>query len=122
MPRHDGTHILLDLHGCKFDDVPDESALRDFMALLAAAVGRHGLEMLGEYSHFFQPNGFTAAIVLAESHIAVHTWPEQEYVSADIFVCNYSKDNTKAAEALADEMISIFKAERVKRQQIKRGD
>ena len=53
---------------------------------------------LGDVSHQFEGSGFTVTICLAESHIAIHTWPELGFVTFDVYLCNYLNDNTQKAE------------------------
>ena len=61
-------------------------------------IKKYGFNELGDYYHSFEP-GITGAVVLAESHIAFHTWPEFGYVSLNVFTCNYTKDNDENAKS-----------------------
>ena len=90
-------HLLIELSDC------DPAAVTDHPALLAAlrdAALATGSTVLSEVTHSFSPHGFTAVLLLAESHIALHTWPEEAYVAADIFTCG-ACDPERAAEVLA---------------------
>jgi S-adenosylmethionine decarboxylase proenzyme len=118
-----GLHITLDLYGC-----PEAPLLRDAAALSAVcrtAVTEAGLEIVADVFHQFgtmeQPAGATGAVVLAESHVAVHTWPELGAVTLDIYVCNFSRDNETRAEALCLRLLALFKPQRVDRQTLRRG-
>lgn len=78
-----GTHLLVDLWGAfNLDDLEiTEQALRD--AALAA-----GATILHVHLHHFTPNGgISGVIVLAESHISIHTWPERQFAAIDLFMC-----------------------------------
>lgn len=78
-----GTHLLVDLWGASRLDDPDhiDQALRD-----AAVVA--GATILHSHFHHFSPNGgVSGVVVLAESHISIHTWPERDYAAIDIFMC-----------------------------------
>jgi S-adenosylmethionine decarboxylase len=78
-----GMHLLLDLWGAGnlSDPVHIEGALRD--AALAA-----GATILHSHFHHFSPNGgVSGVVVLAESHISIHTWPERDFAAVDIFMC-----------------------------------
>ena len=78
-----GTHLLIDLWGAtKLDDLEVvESALRE-----AAEVA--GATLLHCHLHHFSPNGgISGVLVLAESHISIHTWPERGYAALDVFMC-----------------------------------
>ena len=67
------------------------------------------------------PAGATGAVVLAESHLAVHTWPELDAVTFDLYVCNYSQDNRAAAEAAYRSLAAAFQPGRVVRRDVARG-
>jgi S-adenosylmethionine decarboxylase len=119
-----GLHIVLDLHGC-----PDSPPLRDARALATAcrqAVAEAELEAVAEVFHQFgtaeHPAGATGAVVLAESHVAVHTWPELSAVTLDIYVCNFSRDNEGRAEDLCRRLIALFAPQRCERQTLQRGE
>ncbi|MSP01810.1 MAG: adenosylmethionine decarboxylase [Acetobacteraceae bacterium] len=78
-----GTHLLLDLWGASnlCDPVVIDRALRE-AAEAAGATILHG------HFHHFSPNGgVSGVLVLAESHISIHTWPERDFASIDIFMC-----------------------------------
>ena len=90
------------------------------------ACQRHGLTVVGRLFHAFQdaggqPAGVTGTVVLAESHLAVHTWPEIASVTLDIYVCNFSGDNSEQAHALFDEIITVFSPKRLEKQAVARG-
>jgi S-adenosylmethionine decarboxylase len=78
-----GTHLLVDLWGATNLDDPAaiDAALRE-AALAAGATILHG------HFHHFTPNGgVSGVLVLAESHISIHTWPERDFAAIDIFMC-----------------------------------
>jgi S-adenosylmethionine decarboxylase proenzyme len=119
----DGLHILAELHDC-----PDCPALREPAALrelCLAACRNAGLAVVGEVFHGFgttaAPAGATGAVVLAESHLAVHTWPELAAVTLDLYVCNFSQDNRAAAEAAYAALTAAFAPGRRVRRDIVRG-
>jgi S-adenosylmethionine/arginine decarboxylase-like enzyme len=60
-------------------------------------------------------------VLLAESHLAVHTWPESGLVTLDVFVCNVGVDNSDRAHALMDALIRGFEPTSVHRQAVRRG-
>jgi S-adenosylmethionine decarboxylase len=118
-----GLHIILDLYGCA-----ESPPLRDAAALSAAcraAVIESGLEIVAAVFHQFgsadDPAGATGAVVLAESHVAVHTWPELAAVTFDVYVCNFSRDNEARAEALCLRLLELFRPQRSERQTLRRG-
>jgi S-adenosylmethionine decarboxylase proenzyme len=115
----DGLHILANLYRCAGEPryLIDRAALR---GLCLAAIERAGLTALGELFHQFEGGGATGCIVLAESHVAIHTWPEFATVTLDAFVCNYSRDNTSRARGLVDELVMAFRPEDVVRHEVRR--
>ena len=93
--------------------------------LCTAACDSAGFTVVGQVFHGFgtptAPQGATGAVVLAESHLAVHTWPELGAVTLDLYVCNYSQDNRAAAEAAYATLFAAFRPERVVRRDLERG-
>jgi S-adenosylmethionine decarboxylase len=117
-----GLHLTADLHGC----APALPLLRDTEALrtlMLAAVRDCGLTPVGELFHRFgAAGGVTGVVLLAESHLAVHTWPELAAVTLDAYVCNHSADNSARAQALLAALEAAFAPVRVQRQRIVRGE
>jgi S-adenosylmethionine decarboxylase len=101
------THLMANLLDC----AGPRALLEDAMALRAqcvALVAAAGLTVVGDYFHQFPGGGVTGTVVLAESHLAVHTWPESNYVTLDVFVCNMSCDNRAKARQLFDALVLAF--------------
>jgi S-adenosylmethionine decarboxylase proenzyme len=109
-----GEHLSAELFDC-----PSGSDLLTDAGRLAhccrAAATQAGLTVVGELFHRFQPgdaaaqaSGVTGVLLLAESHLAVHTWPELGAVTMDVFVCNRSRDNRAAAQALQQALLEAF--------------
>ena len=69
-----------------------------------------------------QPGGVTGAVLLAESHLAIHTWPETGNVTLDVYVCNFSGDNSGKAQQLLETVIEAYKPGRIVRNELVRGD
>jgi S-adenosylmethionine decarboxylase len=116
-----GLHLTADLRGCS----PKETALTDpdaLRGLCLRSVAAAGLQPVGELFHTFPAaGGVTGVVLLAESHLAVHTWPELQAVTLDVYVCNYGADNSARAHALLDALLAAFRAERVERHALERG-
>ena len=110
-----GLHLMADLRGClpsapMSDTTPaamtDPAALR---SLCMQAVAANGLQAVGELFHRFPPpGGVTGVVLLAESHLAVHTWPELGAVTLDVYVCNLGSDNSGRAQALLSALQAAF--------------
>tara|TARA_B100000902_G_C26504204_1_gene525392 strand:- start:63 stop:497 length:435 start_codon:yes stop_codon:yes gene_type:complete len=77
-------HFLLELYGCNYDKLNDESFLR---CTLNKAAKLANATVLNLISNKFEPQGVTAIALLAESHLSIHTWPEAHYSAVDIFTC-----------------------------------
>jgi S-adenosylmethionine decarboxylase len=121
-----GLHLTADLSGCE----PAAAAMTEADALrnlcLQAARGA-GLTPVGELFHRFAPlvpglpPGLTGVVLLAESHLAVHTWPERGAVTLDVYVCNAGADHSIRAEQALADLIAGFAPGHVQRQQLVRG-
>jgi len=93
-----------------------------------AAVAAAGLTAVGELFHRFATTetgggfpGITGVVLLAESHVAVHTWPELGAATLDVYVCNLGTDNSLRAEALLGTLIGAFAPASVERHAVERG-
>jgi S-adenosylmethionine decarboxylase len=123
-----GLHLTADLRGCAADRpvMTETAALR---TTCLAAVEAAGLSAVGELFHRFvpspaataAPSGITGVVLLAESHLAVHTWPELEAATVDVYVCNLGADNSARAETLMATLVAAFAPARVERHAQRRG-
>ncbi|MFH7043203.1 adenosylmethionine decarboxylase [Paucibacter sp. JuS9] len=121
-----GLHLTADLSGCDPAQplMTNTEALR---ALCVEAVAAAGLGAVAELFHRFEPapgesqSGITGVVLLAESHLAIHTWPERGGVTLDVYVCNLGQDNSDKAEALGAAMVAAFGAREVDSQRLRRG-
>ncbi len=125
----DGLHLTADLHGCP----PARPAMTDIDALrrlCLKAVQAAELSAVGELFHRFPvpagaaanaAQGITGVVLLVESHVAVHTWPELGAVTLDVYVCNVGADNSQRAELLLGELLKGFEPARVQRHCLRRG-
>ena len=96
-----GRHLLLDLNDCDKEVLNDLSFLRN--TLVAAAIDC-GATVLSESFHPFEPQGVSGVVVIAESHLSIHTWPEYGYAAVDIFTCGTSVQPEKAVEVLIEKL------------------
>jgi S-adenosylmethionine decarboxylase len=120
-----GLHLTADLLGCRCDTawLTDAGQL---VARCEAAVAQAGLRAVAKLAHTFPasdagPGGVTATVLLAESHLCVHTWPEIGAATLDVYVCNYGADHSARAEALMAALLALFDAAQVERRAIGRG-
>jgi S-adenosylmethionine decarboxylase proenzyme len=116
----DGIHLLGEWYGCPADapEMTRSDALRKLCLKLSEA---SGMTIVGDRFFQFEPQGVTGTVLLAESHLAIHTWPEHGFVTIDVYVCNYTTDNTAKAERLFRTMQDALRPKRTKYQAIHRG-
>lgn len=81
---HLGRHVLLELYDCEADLLRFPPASE---RILLAAAGAMGATVIGSHFHAFPPHGVSGVVVIAESHLTVHTWPEHRYAAVDVFSC-----------------------------------
>lgn len=96
-----GRHFLLELKDCDRNLLNDLDALKK---LLRTAAVDCGAEILGDSFHRFSPQGVSGVVVIAESHLFIHTWPEHGYAAVDIFTCGTRVKPEVAAEILIEKL------------------
>lgn len=116
-----GLHIFGDLYDCRctVSVLHNTEPLRGRCVELCIEVG---LTVVCDAFHQFGKGGTTGTIVLAESHLAIHTWPEIKSATLDVYVCNFSGDNRARASALFDGVLKILQPAQVDRQMVIRGE
>lgn len=107
-------HTLLELHGC---DPALLNAPGPLKELLVDAVRRGHGTIVTEVFHTFSPHGVSGVIVIAESHVAIHTWPEHGYAAVDIFSCGSKLDHA----VIRDCIQANLKAANVESRELSRG-
>ncbi|MEN9341981.1 MAG: hypothetical protein RIQ54_237 [Candidatus Parcubacteria bacterium] len=95
-----GTHIIADLFGCK--NINDNEAVKSIISQ-SAVVSK--ATVLSEQFHEFEPQGLTGYILLAESHISIHTWPEVGYAAVDVFTCGDTIQPQKAINYIIEKLV-----------------
>ncbi len=108
-----GHHVLVDLYGCRhLDDAP---AIEGILRRAATAAGA---TIIATHFHPFpSPGGVTGMVLLAESHISIHTWPEHGFAAVDIFMCGPAK-----AEAAMEVIRDALGSDRVVVKRERRGE
>jgi S-adenosylmethionine decarboxylase len=103
-----GLHLIGDLYVCRCDErLMLDAAFLEAFCKQSVAVAE--LTTVGSLFHSFgDGDGVTGVVVLAESHLSIHTWPEAGYVTLDVYVCNYSTNNRPKAEKLFDAILTAF--------------
>lgn len=92
-----GTHCILELYDCPPERL---NALAFIRQALREAASEAQSTLLKEIAHQFHPQGITALVLLAESHISIHTWPETGYAAIDVFTCGHHTDPQRACQYL----------------------
>ncbi len=93
-----GTHILLSLYGVRFDLLDDIESIK---LLFDQVVGCIGATTLNKFSYKFQPQGVTVVYALSESHLSLHSFPEDNSVAIDCYTCG-EMDTSKGAQMFID--------------------
>jgi len=84
MPRVNYTHVTLECIDCLPVALNDTNVVRNTLRLAAATCH---LNILKEDLYAFQPQGITGYLLLSESHISIHTWPEEQFALIDVMSC-----------------------------------
>jgi len=121
-----GLHLTADLYRCRCeaDWLTDAAKLGNWCLQAVQAVG---LQPVDQLFHTFagtdgNPGGVTATVLLAESHICLHTWPEKKSVTADVYVCNFSGDHSAKARGLMFALVNRFQPEWTEQRSLDRGN
>lgn len=121
-----GLHLTADLYQCRCDAawLADADRLGPWCVQAAQA---SGLQPVAQLFHTFPatprgPGGITATVLLAESHLCVHTWPEERAVTLDVYVCNFGADHSAKARTLMDALVDRFAPEWTEQRSLDRGD
>ena len=116
-----GLHLIGDLRECRCDPqlLLESAGAREKCLQLVAEAGLTALE-----ANFrgFESGGYTGVVLLAESHVALHTWPERKGVTLDVYVCNYGADNSAKARRLFEDLAAYFAPAEMARHAIERGE
>ena len=121
-----GLHLTADLYQCHCADawLTDARQLGDWCLQAAQAVGLRPVDQL---FHTFpgtdeSPASVTATVLLAESHVCLHTWPRQRAVTVDVYVCNRGDDHSAQARGLMGALVDRFQPEWTEQRSLDRGD
>ena len=89
-----GRHILVEFHGCSAEILNDVPRIEKGMINAAT---ESGATIISSVFHHFSPVGVAGVVVIQESHLAIHTWPEYRYAAVDLFTCGDRADPAAAA-------------------------
>lgn len=109
-----GYHYIVEASGCEDDILRDPDRIRDIL-IKAAEIGN--MEVKSSYFYKFSPTGVSGVVIVAESHISIHTWPEEKYAAVDVYVCGNKADPEKTV----DYILEAFNAAYAHVSEVKRG-
>lgn len=109
-----GQHLICEYYECNSNTLDN---LEKMEQLLLEAAHRANAKVINKFFHKFSPNGITGVVMLAESHISIHTWPDLNYAAVDIFTCG-----EKTTPVLAYEyMVELLNSKKHELKNITRG-
>ena len=109
-----GKHLLLELKDCDVGLLNDIDYLREALIEVARFIGA---TVIKDSFHRFSPQGISGIVIIAESHISVHTWPEYSFAAVDVFTCGEVIEPAKAVKPMAEKL----KAKSTSYIELKRG-
>jgi len=109
-----GYHYVVEASGCDPEVLKDPNRIREIF-MNAAKVGN--MEIKASYFFRFSPTGVSGVVIVAESHISVHTWPEEGYAALDVYTCGEKADPENAV----DYILEKFRAQYAHVSEVKRG-
>ena len=110
-----GQHVLVDMHKCNSEKLKNVETIKNIM-LGATKVSK--ATIVGEFFKQFDPYGVSGVVIISESHLTIHTWPEYGLASIDYFSCSESVDINKAVAYIKNELESND----LRTSEISRGD
>ncbi len=109
-----GRHVLAEFYGCPPEILSDLELIKQRMVEAALEAGA---EIRETVFHQFAPQGISGVVVISESHLAIHTWPEFGYAAVDVFTCGETVDPWVSCNYLKQ----VFSAQNMSAREIKRG-
>ncbi|OQX73725.1 MAG: S-adenosylmethionine decarboxylase proenzyme [Campylobacteraceae bacterium 4484_4] len=109
-----GKHLLAEYYGCDPDAIND---IRLVERSMLEAARQAGATVIGSSFHLFEPYGVSGVVVISESHLTIHTWPEHHFAAVDIFTCGDDVDPMVAHRYLTE----VFKTSHATVETVLRG-
>jgi len=100
-----GTHLLVEYYDCNKEILNNLDEIRKYMLKAARECGA---TVVNDVFHLFNPHGVSGVVVIAESHLAIHTWPEYGFAAVDLFTCGNDVDPWKAFVYLKQKLQAKF--------------
>jgi len=113
-----GLHILGEITTKEIEKLKSLAQTRKY---ICNVIRKYNLHELGSFYYKFpKGGGFTCLVILAESHISIHTWPELGYLTLDVYLCNYFQDNGDTARNVFNDIVMFFKPVKIAKRVVKR--
>ncbi len=109
-----GYQFILELYGCCYEFLNDEKRVGEALTKAAMVAGAH---VIDTRFHTFSPHGVSGVVVISESHLTVHTWPEYGYAAIDVFTCGTGLNNDAAIDCIREH----FEPAHITVMELKRG-
>lgn len=109
-----GRQVLVEFYDCNRDKINDVEYIE---SSFLTAIQESGATIISHNFHKFSPHGVSGVVVIAESHVSIHSWPEYNYAAVDIFTCGESIDPWVIQEHLKES----FESSNVSSMEMKRG-
>ncbi|HDH07135.1 MAG TPA: adenosylmethionine decarboxylase [Thermoproteales archaeon] len=109
-----GYHYIIEASGCDKEILKDSHKLRDIL-VEGAKIGKMDIRIVHFYK--FSPTGVSGMVVVSESHVSIHTWPEEGYAAIDVYICGENTEPEKTIEYILEHI----KAKYAHITEIKRG-
>ncbi|HEV2056254.1 MAG TPA: adenosylmethionine decarboxylase [Methylomirabilota bacterium] len=109
-----GRHLIVELFDCAPEILNDLEAVQ---TILLAVARRARATIVGSTFHQFSPFGLSGVVIMSESHVSIHTWPEHRYTAADIF----SRGEAFRPDVAVESVIAALGAQRVSVLEVQRG-
>ena len=110
-----GRHAIANIYNCKIDDMDNVEKIKE---IIMEAANETKLHIVDSIFHKFSPIGISGVLILSESHLTIHTWPEYNFIAIDVFTCGTSFNPERTCEIIAKK----FKSDTYDIKEIKRGE
>ena len=115
-----GLHLIAEWHECRAPR-PILDHLHNVKRICVAAVSAAGLTVVGDHFHVLQDGGITGMVLLAESYLAIRTWPASGGVALDVLVCSHGGGNREKARSVLEVLRAIYCPDRENLMQVSRS-
>lgn len=98
-----GEHAIVDLYDCNISNIDD---LKEIKKIIIESVNESNLHVVKEFFYKFNPIGISGVLILLESHLTIHTWPEYNFVALDVFTCGKHFNPKEVCSIIAKKLKS----------------